>query len=105
MNHKAAFGILLVLLNAAVPSSAEERHAQDRQLLKDAGQAADGPALLEFFRQRTIDDTPRRRLAVLIQQLGDDDFETREKASREIVALGPVAQPALSVSAASMSKT
>jgi hypothetical protein len=41
---------------------------------------------------RAIDD---KRVARLIEDLGDDEFETRSRASRELEALGELAGPAL----------
>lgn len=42
----------------------------------------------------------RARVDALVQQLGDDDFATRERASRDLGAIGPDAGPALRRAAA-----
>jgi hypothetical protein len=60
----------------------------------------DGPALLDFFRQRTV-HAGARDLAGLIEQLGDPSFEVRERASERLTAIGGAALPALTRAATS----
>lgn len=86
---------LLAMGIALLARGADDLPDYDKQLLKDAGVLVDGPALLHFFRQRTINETSRARIAKLIEQLGDDNFDTREKATRELTALAAQAEPAL----------
>jgi HEAT repeat protein len=69
--------------------------AVDEALLHDAKIGTDAPALLDFFRNRTATEATLNKVKVLIQQLGDDSFQTRQKASAELPALGPVALPLL----------
>jgi hypothetical protein len=69
--------------------------AQDEAELRSARVGTDGPALLEFLRQRAGTDAGRARARELVKQLADDSFERREKASEELVKLGRVALPAL----------
>jgi hypothetical protein len=69
--------------------------ARDEQSLREAGQAVDGPALLAFFRQRTIEDGRRRRVADLVRRLGDDSFAVRERATTDLIQEGHVALPPL----------
>jgi hypothetical protein len=47
----------------------------DIDTVKAAGYAVDGKALQEFFHKHTVTDADRARLATLIKQLGDDDFD------------------------------
>jgi HEAT repeat protein len=63
----------------------------DEELLRDAKLATDGPALLEFFRQRTLTGANRARIQALVQQLGDRSFRVREKAQAELIRMGPIA--------------
>ena len=44
--------------------------------------------MLDFFRKQTLTDADRKRIPLLIKQLGDDAFEVREKASAELRAIG-----------------
>jgi hypothetical protein len=65
----------------------------DLDLLQKNHVGTDGPALLEFFRNRTLTDADRQKLEQLVHQLGSDAFEEREAGSRALVARG---EPALS---------
>lgn len=67
----------------------------DELSLKAAGLRIDGPSLLSFFRQRMQPAVPAEKLAALIQQLGAESSEDREKAVGELVALGSPAILAL----------
>jgi hypothetical protein len=82
--------ILLVLSavrggKAAEPDPDIEYH---EGVLKTGNIASDGPALLAFFKARTLSQEDLDRLAASIVKLGDADFDTREKASRDLVAAG-----------------
>src|SRR4051812_8974216 len=67
--------------------------------LSTAGVPTDGPALLRFFRERTLTEEERARLADAVRQLGDDDFDVREKAAADPNRAGrrslPLLRPAL----------
>jgi len=69
--------------------------ADDERVLRAAHVGTDGPALLEFFRKRTVNDVDSSRIEKLIEQLGDDSFDVRQKASAALAALGNVAVPLL----------
>jgi cyclophilin family peptidyl-prolyl cis-trans isomerase/HEAT repeat protein len=60
----------------------------DEETLKAAGLGTDDAALIDFFRSKTLTDGDREQIAALIRDLGDDDFEVREKSSSELVKLG-----------------
>jgi hypothetical protein len=78
------------------PAAAESGStADDERTLRAARVGTDGPALLEFFRKRTVNDIDGSRIEKLIEQLGDDSFGVRQKASAELAALGNVAVPLL----------
>jgi hypothetical protein len=64
----------------------------DEQILKHAGIAADDASLLGFFRQRNANEG---EIKGLIKKLGDDDFQTREKATQDLKNLGSIAEPYL----------
>jgi hypothetical protein len=97
-NRLARTGVLLLacltLCPNARPGRAEERSA-DVKLLQGAGIAANEPALLELFKKQTVTEGRARAIGALIEQLGDDTFLVREKATRELMAMGPVARTAL----------
>ena len=77
------------------PNAAEERLARDVKLLQAARVTTDGPGLVAFFQKQTSSEEHRRIIGKLIGQLGNDDFQVREKATRELITLGPAAVPAL----------
>src|SRR3954447_19973373 len=58
----------------------------DEKTLRAANLAVDGAALLQFFRERTHKGVDPKRLAALVQQLGDAKFSARERAYGELLA-------------------
>ena len=54
-----------------------------------------GEKLLPTFTQKTPTPEDQRKIKDLIRELGDDNFETREKASMKIKALGDLVVPSL----------
>jgi hypothetical protein len=86
--------LCLALVVVAV-RAADTKTSADEETLHALGLATDGPGLLEFFRKRTLKETDRERIAKLIRQLGDDEFEVRQKASTDLLLIGPVAVPFL----------
>jgi hypothetical protein len=69
--------------------------AEDIRVLKDVGVPAEGPALLDYFRKRTFKDADPKKVALLIEQMGHEDFVTREKAYLHLIQIGPSALPAI----------
>lgn len=67
----------------------------DAQTLRAAKVAIDGPRLLDFFRRQIPTLAKQKRLQKLIDDLGSDHFEVRERASEALVHLGPAALFAL----------
>jgi hypothetical protein len=70
---------------AAGPTRPADPHETE---LQKAGLKADGPALLDFFRRRTLSDADQARLAALVRQLGADTFAARTRASTALVDAG-----------------
>src|SRR5947209_1838339 len=94
-----AAALLLAAAARAEPPETPDT-AEDEKLLHEAGAKTDGPALAEFLRKRVPAAVTEERLAALVKQLGDDDFEVREQASAGLKALGSRALPALRRAAA-----
>jgi HEAT repeat protein len=63
----------------------------DAETLKAAELANNGPALIEFFKQRTVGEAEREKIIALIRKQGDDAFEVREGATEALVRYGPAA--------------
>jgi hypothetical protein len=92
----SGIGLGLLLTIAPLPGAEpDQQHSHDQKLLREAGLATEPADLLKFFQSRTVGDATRTRLSELIKQLGDDDFDAREKATKELIALGPAAEPLL----------
>src|SRR4051794_6127160 len=88
MRCRSAWPALALLLAAAPAVRAD---ATDEAALREAKLGADAPSLLKYFQQRTLADTDKNKIAVLIKLLGDDLYSVRERASEEILGVGPVA--------------
>ncbi len=63
----------------------------DERTLKTVGMPADGPAMLDYFKKRTLPEVDPKAVAQLVKDLADDDFATREKAFTALALLGPAA--------------
>ncbi len=84
-------GLLAVLLPLLTAALLRADEAEDAKLLNAAGVKADGPGLLEFFRKHTLADAERDKILKLIDKLGADEFDAREKAAADLAAVGPTA--------------
>jgi HEAT repeat protein len=82
-----------------MPARADELTQADEQTLQAVGLGLDGPALLEFFHQRTNPSVKPEYITDLIRKLGDKLPAVREKATAELVSLGTVAVPWLRMAA------
>jgi hypothetical protein len=85
---------VLILGSAAGLVCAEDR---DEHLVRDAGLATDGPALLSFLQKLSPRDGDAARIAALIRDLADDSYPVREKASADLIAYGAAARAALRI--------
>jgi hypothetical protein len=65
------------------------------RVLRAAGVDASDRGVLEFLRSRTRGKELIEKARLLIRKLGDDSFTVREKATRDLIALGSVALPFL----------
>ena len=85
---------LVILTGMTIPTAARAQTKPadaDYRLLQGVGLKTDGPALLDYFRQRTYKETDPAELALLIKQLGSDSFAERDKAHQDLLKLGPPA--------------
>jgi hypothetical protein len=89
-SRRRRWGVALAAVLAASCWAAPEtvKLPDDDQLLKTAQIGTDGPALLAYFRSRTVTAADRQRIETLIQQLGDPVYTVRERASADLVACG-----------------
>lgn len=78
-----------LLLGQSEPPRADQE-AADELLLKNAGLKSDGPALLDFFRRRTLAEDKRAEVRDIIKQLGANSYRVREHAMNDLIGRGPV---------------
>jgi hypothetical protein len=83
-----ALGVCVLLASFTVLAFASGGADADEVLLKESRIATDGPGLLAFFRERAHTTPTDDALKALVDQLGDDSFQRRESASRQLVAIG-----------------
>ena len=90
---------LVLIFFLAVPvlwaGTAVDDGAEQVKILKEAGIAADGPSLIKYFQARTPSAGDQARYAELVRALGDKRFSVREKATRDLIAIGEPALPFL----------
>lgn len=67
----------------------------DEAILRAAKIQPDSAGLIDFFRKRTVEGEDKNRLRLLVSQLGDEVFQTRELASAKLVSAGIRAKPLL----------
>jgi HEAT repeat protein len=94
---------LYTLAGEQGPKPMQDTSADARAKQRDAWQswwdANDGTAALAEFRKRTITDAEREKGLKLLEKLGDDDFDTREKATDDLKKIGSNMMPLLRVAA------
>lgn len=96
----ALFFLCVCLFSSAANLPGRVRAAEtgadsDEAVLKAAGIAVDGPGLVAYIKERTVNVADEERIKTLVRRLGDDAFKTREEASRQLVMIGPRARPFL----------
>jgi HEAT repeat protein len=80
---------------AAAPQVSTERTDLDEVVLRQADEKTDNASLLDYLRKHSASDEDLASLARLVQLLGSQRFLLREEATKKLIALGPLALPAL----------
>jgi HEAT repeat protein len=83
---------LLAICSISAPAD-PERPDQDIALLNQAKIATDSASVLKFVSECTGKDADMERIQTLIDSLGRADFQERERGTKDLTALGPVALP------------
>jgi HEAT repeat protein/outer membrane protein assembly factor BamB len=87
------FVLVVALGSVAIPvATADEA---DETMVKAAGLVSDGPALLDFVKQRSRETASADEWAPLVKDLGSADTKATDRAAAALVARGPLAIPAL----------
>ena len=74
-----------------VPLTDDASRAKARDAWASWWQGNDGSKLLHEFRKRTVTEAELKKVTDLIAKLGDELFETRDQAARQLRGLGQVA--------------
>jgi hypothetical protein len=86
---------LFVLGIGLAPAVKAGQPEEDEATLKESRVPADTPGLLLFFRKRVLPENDHQRVRELLQKLGAESFQEREKATAALIALGPGIAPLL----------
>jgi hypothetical protein len=86
---------LLLLLLTAGAAGADPEVEADERLVREAKVGVDAPGLLAFFQERTLAPPEVLRLEELVRELGNERFDRRELATKELVRRGEPAVPFL----------
>jgi HEAT repeat protein len=88
-----------ILLPCCLDAEEEDPSGSEEQILHDAGLSSTGPALLAFFHARARTEIDREPLHRLLRQCVEGSAAERERATAELLGLGPLALPMLRRSA------
>jgi hypothetical protein len=89
----AVFVAIVLLPGPAPAGDPDPDRDGDAALLEKMG--IERTQLADLVRKRILSEEKRTEIQDLIRRLGDDDYETREKASKALVEQGAVARPQL----------
>jgi hypothetical protein len=99
MRSICSLALLLACLHTPLAGFAAEEMSNDlvdaEKILKEEGIGTDGPALLAYLKQLQATPADAEKIAALVKQLGSNDFDDREKATRELAKIGKPATAAL----------
>ena len=95
MRSLTLFGLGAFWLALGVPALPAGQPEEDEAALKEAKVSTTTADLLEFFRKRILPETDQGRVRALIARLNDDSFSVRQKATEDLIALGPGIIPLL----------
>jgi hypothetical protein len=90
----AAFILIATGFAEAQPGT-DPRIAADEQILKSANLPTDNANLLNYLRQQTLKADERERIAESVHRLDSKAYLSRQKATADILTIGPKALPVL----------
>jgi hypothetical protein len=93
--HLVVIAAMLCLPMFAHAAEPDPEIVYAEKVLQEAKIETSGTALLQFVRERTLTPGDRAKLADAVRRLGDEDFETRQKAEQQLLNAGRVALPFL----------
>jgi HEAT repeat protein len=84
-------GFALAILNGVAATGLAADSADDSARLKKELGSADADRLIAYIRSQIPSDATTKRVAELIEQLGNANFRMREEAMHRLIETGPVA--------------
>jgi hypothetical protein len=87
MWRSAALMLPVLAIGVSAPASPRPSNP-DEELLKQARIGTDGPDLLQYFRQRTVNESERQRILQLIRELGSEVYAVRDRAVGDLIEIG-----------------
>jgi hypothetical protein len=93
--HRVLYVVFLLPFGSILAAEPDPETVYAERTLQDAGVAIDGPGLVAYFKSRTLTEADRRRLIQAVRLLGDNAYQIREKASRDLLAAGRASLPFL----------
>src|SRR5437660_3963555 len=87
--------VTAVWLMMAGAGQAEETDAELADAVKTLQQArvgTEGPALMDFFKKRTLTEADQAKLAGVVRLLSDPSFRVRQQADKDLLVAGRVAR-------------
>jgi hypothetical protein len=81
--------LALAALGTAQADEADELAKYDERVLRADGVGTNGADVLALFRKRTLSAEDLAGIPKLIRQLGDNEFDRREEATRKLASFGP----------------
>jgi HEAT repeat protein len=97
--RKEVEAVLIPLAGDWAPGAVAGDDEVARRIRRDGWAAwwrnTDGPALLAALRKRTLTPSGWEKAQKLIKELGDDDFETRQRAQADLASMSTLVLPLL----------
>lgn len=87
---RAGFVAIFALWLIPCINGAEKGRFSDRWLLQQAKIGLDAASLIKFLEEQSPTGVDPEKIDVLIKDLGNADFQRRERASKDLVTIGPV---------------
>src|SRR5262249_47044203 len=91
----AVLGVAVLVSLSAVHAENPEQLAADQQVLRMASIEIEDEPLLDYFKKRTLFDDDLPKVKEMVRKLGDEVFIERNRATNNLIAMGPTVRPML----------
>lgn len=93
----ACVALIVGSITAADDADRQRMLAEQTALLQEGGIETNTAGLIKYLQSLPPDPARLAKVPQLIAELGDDKFDVRERASKQLQAFGEIARPALTV--------